>query len=177
MTPFQNALSLVNHGLVLLPVDAHKKPMTKWQEYQTERPTVNTYRRWEERFRNANPAVITGKISNVVVLDIDDPSFAADMFKGDWPETPISKTPRGFHIWFRHPGYHIPNSANRSLGVDFRGDGGYVVVPPAISLDGYYQWVQSIEDYDFDPLPEWVIDLFPTMKAKLAMPTMRGERF
>lgn len=175
MTPFQKGLALIDHGMVVLPVDGHKKPMTKWLDYQTERPTINTYRRWEERHRNANPAVITGKISNVVVLDIDDPAFFHAL--PETPDTPISKTPRGFHIWFKHPGYHIPNSANRSLSVDFRGDGGYVVVPPALSLDGHYQWVNSFDDYDPDDLPEWVIDLFPTMKAKLAMPTMRGERF
>jgi hypothetical protein len=176
MTPFQKALALVNHGLVLLPTGPDKKPLTKWQEYQTERPTVNTYRKWADRFQNANPAVITGAVSGVVVLDIDDPAFFHKL-AGDLPETPISKTPRGFHLWYRHPGYHIPNSANRSLSVDFRGDGGYIIVPPSIMHDGSYSWVQSIDDYDFDPLPNWVIDLFPTMKAKLALPTMRGERF
>jgi hypothetical protein len=177
MTPFQHGLSLINHGLVVLPVGPDKKPLTKWAEYQTERPTVNTYRGWSERFKNANPAVITGRLSGCVVFDIDTESFFHQMHEKGLPATPISKTPRGFHIWYRHPGYPIPNSANRSLSVDFRGDGGYVVAPPAVSPDGVYAWVNHIDEYAFDPLPGWVIDLFPTMKAKLAQPTMRGEVF
>ena len=175
MTPFEQAMTLVHHGLVLLPTGPDKKPLTKWQEYQTERPTLNTYRKWLDRFRNANPAVITGAISGCVVLDIDDPAFfhALDPI----PETPISKTPRGFHIWYRHPGYPIPNSVNRSLGCDFRGDHGYAIAPPSIGHDGSYSWVQSFDDYELDPLPMWVIDLFPTLKAKLGEPSLRCQRF
>jgi hypothetical protein len=177
MTPFQKGLALIDHGMVIIPTDGNKKPLTKWLDYQTERPTLNTYRRWEERHRNANPAVITGAISGVVVLDIDDPAFYLNLIRNGHPETPISMTPRGYHIWYRHPGYHIPNSANRGLSVDFRGDGGYVIVPPSIGTSGSYSWVNTFDDFEPDDLPEWVIDLFPTMKAKLAQPTMRGERF
>lgn len=44
------------------------------------------------------------------------------------PETYTVQTPRGVHIYFEHPGFHVSNSAGAlAKGVDIRGDGGFVV--------------------------------------------------
>jgi hypothetical protein len=39
----------------------------------------------------------------------------------------------GLHLYYRHPGRRVPCSQGRvAPGVDIRGDGGYVVAPPAV---------------------------------------------
>lgn len=44
------------------------------------------------------------------------------------PLTYSVKTPRGWHFYFKHPGFHVKNSAGGlGEGIDVRGDGGFVV--------------------------------------------------
>ena len=53
----------------------------------------------------------------------------------------------GRHLYFKHPGCAIRNSAGK-LGshLDIRGDGGYVIVPPSRHESGQsYEWVTSVE--------------------------------
>ena len=48
----------------------------------------------------------------------------------------------GRHLYFRHPGGHVPNRVGIQLGIDVRGDGGYVVAPPSVHPNGgHYFWV------------------------------------
>ena len=74
---------------------------------------------------------------------------------------PTPKTARartgggGIHVFFRYPrGTEIRNSAGLlGPGLDVRGEGGYVVVPPSRTQSSY-QWVDS------SPLAEasWLIE-------------------
>src|SRR5262249_13771842 len=51
----------------------------------------------------------------------------------------------GRHLYFRDPG-NVRNSTDKlAVGVDVRGDGGYVVLPP--SHDGLYEWVRDRDGY------------------------------
>ena len=74
---------------------------------------------------------------------------------------PVPKTARactgggGIHLYFRYPrGREIRNSAGLlGPGLDVRGEGGYVAVPPS-RTQGTYEWV------DTSPLAEasWLIE-------------------
>lgn len=81
-------------------------------------------------------AVRTGQPSGVVVIDID-PGNGGDLRaliqRGLAPPTAHVVTGSGgWHLWYRWPGRPVPCSAGRiAPGVDVRGDGGYVVVPPS----------------------------------------------
>lgn len=62
--------------------------------------------------------------------------------------------PGSLHIYYGHPGVPVPNSAGRlSLGVDVRGDGGYVVAPPSIHprTGRPYVWVQRAPVEEMPP--------------------------
>ncbi|WP_239676732.1 bifunctional DNA primase/polymerase [Natronosporangium hydrolyticum] len=81
-------------------------------------------------------AVRTGQPSGVVVIDIDPGNggdLAALIRRGLAPPTAHVVTGSGgWHLWYRWPGRLVPCSASRiAPGVDVRGDGGYVVVPPS----------------------------------------------
>lgn len=80
----------------------------------------------------------TGARSGIVVIDLDyKPSKGINGLEslaallGDVPPTLTVLTPSGgYHLYFRHPGFTIKNSASElGPGIDVRGDGGYVVLP------------------------------------------------
>ena len=91
---------------------------------------------------NYNVAVATGPVSKVFVLDVDGLDAEASLRKleeqhGALPETVESITPRGRHIFFRCENGVVRNSAGAiAPGLDIRGDGGYVVLPPSIHPSG-----------------------------------------
>lgn len=109
-------------------------------------------RRWWRRWPEANLAVRTGARpagAGVVVLDVDpghggEASLAALVAEhGPLPATlEVATGGGGRHLWFAHPGATVPNSAGRlGPGLDVRGDGGYVVVPPSRHPAGpRYRW-------------------------------------
>lgn len=121
---------------------------------------------WYTRWPTAGIALPTGSASLVLVLDVDprhggDESLAALEYKyGELPATRESRTGGGGrHLFFRARGHEtVRNSAGRlGPGLDVRGEGGYVVLPPSShSLGNRYQWATET---DLVPLPEWIADL------------------
>ena len=48
---------------------------------------------------------------------------------------------KGNHILFAHPGSLIKTRSHIVDGIDFRGDGGYIIAPPSRHASGeIYQW-------------------------------------
>jgi len=118
--------------------------------------------RWWEQHQNANIAIATGARSGLVVLDVDprsggEASLAAMTERhGALPETACVATGGGgLHYYFAHPGVQVGNSAGKfGLGLDVRGDGGYVVAPPSVHVSGSaYTWLVACEPV---PMPEWL---------------------
>lgn len=119
--------------------------ISRWQDHATCDET--TIRAWWARNPHSGIAVATGAGSGVVVIDLDGPegraSFAAlESQHGAIGLTPESKTARGDHIWCAHPGTPVKTVARVAPGVDVRGDGGFVVVPPTRHASGVeYAWL------------------------------------
>ena len=66
----------------------------------------------------------------------------------------------GEHYLFRHPGHEIRNSAGQlGLGLDTRGDGGYIVAPPSLHISGR-RYVVDVDGHPqqvaLAPLPDWI---------------------
>ena len=48
------------------------------------------------------------------------------------------------HYIFNHAGSSLRNRINMAPGLDFRGDGGYIVVPPSLHISGnQYEWISA----------------------------------
>jgi hypothetical protein len=101
-------------------------------------------------------------VSKVFVLDVDGPDAEASLRKleeqhGALPETVESITPRGRHIFFKCVNGPVRNSAGAiAPGLDIRGDGGYVVLPPSIHPSGRpYVWSVDSGDH-FAEAPAWL---------------------
>jgi putative DNA primase/helicase len=75
----------------------------------------------------------------------------------------------GQHLFFKVPaGINISNSVRKlGLGIDVRGEGGYVVVPPSIHPSGnsyYWEVNHSPDNCDILPLPQALINLLEEKK-------------
>lgn len=110
----------------------------------------------------ANLAVVTGAISGIVVVDIDGPEGEAEIAKLDVPETVEVKTPRGRHLYFKHPGQRVRNGVRLMPGVDVRGDGGYVLVPSSVVNGEPYEFTRALKDVSLAAIPSW----FPKRKER-----------
>ena len=65
------ALRYANQGFSVIPVKKNKKPYVKWERYQTERAGERQIKKWWQQWPGANPAIVTGEISGVDVVDVD----------------------------------------------------------------------------------------------------------
>ena len=112
----------------------------------------------------SNVGIRTGAVSGLVVLDVDPRHGGLQSLEklkrrhGKLPHGPQVLTGSGGeHLWFSHPGAPVGNSAGRlGYGLDVRGDGGYVVVPPSVHANGNpYQWLRELET-PLPALPAWL---------------------
>ena len=176
----QQATEAVDRGWNIIPLSiTSKKPIIKWAEYQTKQVTQDDVDGWfydgvatesGTVVKNFNLALITGSISGIVVVDCDNDK-AVEYCKSKDLTTPFSaKTTRGRHYYFAHPrnGTRFQNTVDlhKVQGLDFRGDGGYVVMPPSIKVkDGkiehMYEWEIGV-GCDWDNLDDFTWDEKPT---------------
>jgi hypothetical protein len=133
-------------GFCVFPCIARSKEPATQRGFYDATTNPATIRRWFGNAQNYNIAVRTGLASGIWVLDVDGPDGAATLGNletehGALPVTLCSITSAGCHLWFRADD-HIPSSAGRvGIGLDVRGDGGYVLAPPSVHPDGpVYRW-------------------------------------
>ena len=142
------ALAYAAKGYPVFPVGQDKRPRVKWKEGASTDP--DTIRSWWARWPLAMIGMPTGKPSGVVVLDIDRKNGVDGLANlqavGVDPyalSSVIAITPSGgLHVFMRYNG-PLKNSASLlAAGVDIRGDGGYVVLPPSLPsvARDEYQW-------------------------------------
>ena len=97
----------------------------------------------------------TGKINDLFVVDVDcdkekgiDGRLAlSQLLPGHLQTTTVSPPRGGYHYYFKMPvNIKVRNSAGQiAPGIDIRGDGGYVVVPPSTRFDGVsYSWIEPL---------------------------------
>ena len=150
------ATAYVLKGYSVIPVGRNKQPLLKsWKEFQERRPELEEVEAWWKEWPDANIAICTGAVSGLVIIDIDKdltPKEVLVDFLGSIESglTMIAKTSKGWHLYFKHPGFEIGNSVRFAEFMDVRGDGGYVVAPPSIHSSGFPYTL--IEDRDPAPM-------------------------
>jgi hypothetical protein len=145
----------------VIPCRPDKKPYLAWTEYQKRRASADEIRAWFTKWPHAMIAIVTGEISRLFVVDCDTLE-GYEAIQKLLPEsliTPIARTPRGgWHLWFIYPGgSKITVAAGFLPGCDYRGEGGYVCVPPSRNGEGGgYRWMDglSIEEVEPPPMPD-----------------------
>jgi len=122
-----------------------KTPCVRWRRYTHVRASLATVRGWIRQFEHHNPAVITGRISGLVVIDCDSAEAVQRFLDLAPPITPRVKTRRGEHWYFRAPDFTV-STLHGTLpdfpGICVLGEGGYVLAPHAVGGDGTpYLWL------------------------------------
>ena len=140
-----------------------KCPRVKWREASTI--DENQIRQWWQWWPNANIGIDTGK-SRMLAFDQD--SYKENYEGGGVDldtETVTSLTGGGgTHLWYRMPaGAEYGNGkGDLPAGIDIRGVGGYVIVPPSVHKSGRrYEF-----EIGYDPLS---IELAPLPPALIAI--------
>ena len=173
---------LAERGWRLFPVKPRdKQPLiTDWPHQAT--CDEERLRSWLKRFPDCNWGVATGPESGVFVLDVDgEPGLAAlgDLEHQGYelPPTLMSHTGRGSHIFLEWPsnGTAVRNSAGKiAAGLDVRGAGGYVIVPPSVHSSGA-EYRFHDEDAAIAPAPQWLLERLAQTSAA-GEPTARGAQ-
>lgn len=163
------ALKYLERGFSVMPLGDNKKPLVEFKQYTHKPPSQEQVRRWWSKFPSANVGIITGKVSGLIVLDVDIKN-GKDGSKSLGPMSPTacSKTATGggCHYYLKHPGIHIANSVNKvGEGLDIRGEGGFVVAPPSNPGGKIYKWIVPLEDGLAD-VPAWLLKEIKTGQTK-----------
>lgn len=171
------ARDYVERGLAIIPLGVGKKePVTKsgLNDWTDNPGQIDVW--WgqgEHAGKHGNPryniGMACGQVSGgIIAIDLDchsDEANGLDYLR-DWevehgklPETWTQITGSGGKQLFYRAGQDIRNSANGEIGVDVRGNGGYVVLPPSLHPCGdCYEWSISPDDMDVADADDKVYD-------------------
>ena len=146
-----------------------KHPRTKHGFHEATRDQEQISQWWTQ-WPDANIGVRTGAESGIVVIDIDPRKGGDDSFEdlekeiGKLPDTVEQQTGSGGrHLIFNHPGKEVKCSQSElGSGIDVKGDGGYIVVPPSWNANGPYIW-----EWSSHPLEVSIADLPQRLLQKL----------
>jgi hypothetical protein len=152
----------------VIPVKAGTKdrPLVKWAEFQRRLPTVTEIVDWWIAWPMSNIAVITGKVSNLMIIDHDTykPEYLQDEILRLIPdslETPCVVSPQGgHHQYFLCPEKVPTIGAGLLPALDYRCEGGFIIAPPSTNGDGKrYEWVINPKDVPLAKVPDSVLAL------------------
>lgn len=155
------ALTYLRYGWSVIPVALQrsntgkisKRPAVRWQEFQHRRPTEHELWRWFGSGKYAGIGVVTGRISKLVVIDIEHDAAPADAAHISSPleSQTISGGKHVFYRWTKP----LKNSVRiQNKPIDFRGDGGFVVLPPSQLGEQQYLWMKKLDLQALPALPE-----------------------
>ena len=143
-------------GVPVFPCDANKRPLTPhgFKDATTDPATIR------KLFAHPRAVMIgapTGEAWGVIAIDVDvkDGAQGGAWLDANSHRMPQTRTIRtgsgGLHLYFRWPDQPVKNSASKiAPGIDVRGDGGYVIVPPS---PGYV----IADDAPVAEVPDWLL--------------------
>lgn len=184
MNTLETARYYLKKGFSVIPLmEKDKKPAIPWKKYQSRKPTGNELVRWFGNGSRKNIGIVTGKISGIVVLDLDSEKALKLAQKNGLPTTPMVETGKGYHAYLQHKEGARNFQKRADLPeIDFRGEGGFIVAPPSIHESGIkYSWMDGkrLDDLPLADLPHWVleerlVDKAPTKECYEGVP--EGKR-
>jgi len=184
---WDHAMHYLQMGWSIIPIRfSDKMPAIEWKRLQDTQPTEEEVTGWfEDGVPNGSGgltkafglAVITGKLSGLVVVDCDNQdALTYAVTEANLFSMLTVATTRGQHLYFKHPGgsERVQNKAGGIgrdwpdvQGLDLRGDGGYVVAPPSVKFgeDGKFKHIYSF-NCPLDELENFVaaLTVYPGMR-------------
>lgn len=171
MTLKEAALGYLQRGWSIIPVGPDKRPLISWKQFEQRRPTAAEVEGWFKKLNPAGIALVTGRISGVGGVDLDKYKEGYNEEKvlaviPDGIETPTTRTPRGGnHLIFALPDQEIRSRNDLMTGVDFKVEGGYIILPPSRNEAGHYEWLLSPDEVQPAALPHALIKYISLYKS------------
>ena len=148
------------YNLITIPIATNdKRPFIKgWNlTKKTIHPT----------YIDQNIGILTGKVNNITVLDIDEKLNGMQYWKYiskqyDENITPMVKSPTGLHIYFKYnkkiPTTYRIKVDGKKIGWDIKSDNSVITSPPSIIGDKKYKWIRnkSLDDVKTIHMPKWL---------------------
>jgi Bifunctional DNA primase/polymerase, N-terminal/Family of unknown function (DUF5906)/Primase C terminal 2 (PriCT-2) len=165
------ALQYAAKGLPVFPCKrTDKRPLTK-NGFKDAITDPDRIKAWWAKWPEAMIGIPTGKVIDVLDLDCKK---GKDGFKAipDWQDRSpiIVRTPSGgAHAWFQSEGTIKNTTDTIAIGVDTRGKGGYVIVPPSMNGSAAYRFEKGGLD-QITKLPPFPADLAARCIKKKARP-------
>ena len=144
---------------------AGKHPLVRRGLYEAT-TDVKQIQSWWRRWRSANIGIATGAESGMVVIDVDLPAAFASLGRLIEAQLPATLTGLtgggGVHLVYSSSDGVLGNSAGRLpgieeelVGIDLRGNGGYIVAPPSLHRSGgAYEWLDA--NRPVAAAPDWL---------------------
>jgi predicted P-loop ATPase len=166
-----------NAGTMCYAPGKHPRTNHGYTDATTDETVI---RRWFSKWPDAGVAIAAG-LSGLVVLDID-PRNRGNASLAELPSLP--HTPRvltgggGWHYYFRKPpGPEFPGFV-LAHGIDVKADGGYVIAPPSLHIQGQYRVDPDarLDDLAIADLPDWIAEQrkTPTKRHKTSARVAEG---
>jgi len=140
MGKLEAAKAYIQAGLSVIPLKPNSKvPAVIWRDYTKRHATFEEINKWFGNGVDNNIGIVTGKISNLIVVDRDEKNLPLEN-----QSNVQVVTPRGVHDYFQYK-----EGVNNAVGInghkiDLRSEGGYVVAPPStVNGKGYYRVMGS----------------------------------
>ncbi len=162
------ALAYASWGWYVFPLANGKEPLTMHGVLDASREAMRIWS-WWSRWPRANIALACGP-SQIVVIDIDPQHGGMETWVQLRRQLDLSDDSvqclsggGGLHLYYRAPhNAEVRNSAGLlGPGIDVRGKGGYVVLPPSVHPSGQrYRWEAGHhpEDIPLLPLPQALVE-------------------
>jgi len=167
-----------NFGYSVVPANSEQKKgsYVKWKKYQDRVADEIQIVEWFEDYPEAGIAVVTGQISNLIVLDIDPRHGGMETIKENNLQLPVTVSVNtgggGYHYYYKYPqklseklGGKIKNFTGENVdlpGLDLRADGGFVYAPPSLHPSGErYEFAEGLSpaEVELTEPPEWLINV------------------
>jgi hypothetical protein len=154
----------------IIPVPwGEKIARISWKQYQEKRPTTEQLNEWFPSGIRSNVAIITGKISGIIGIDADSEEAKKWVEKNLPPTSMMTKTYKGVHYYYKHPGGEVPNKVKlnvdgKKLELDIRGDGGYVIAPGSKHPNG--SMYEQVGLWNLRDVPVFDPNWFPSNKPQ-----------
>ena len=179
------AIKYLDMGYSVIPLrPGDKRPMIKWEPFQKERPTRQMLVSWWSREPKANVGIVTGRVSDLCVIDCDTPEAYGRVSEimGD-QSAPTTRTPRGGNHVLCSYEDGVTIGSDPEQKIDWRGEGGYIVAPPSVRSDGAaYEWITTLDaaakpKRTFFNMPRWLPKDLSKRQLKCCIKKIRSGFF
>ena len=171
---FDAAMHYPDAGLTVIPLNG-KIAAIPWKPFQRRRPTEDDIKSWFLEARHNIGIVLKG----LVVIDADSQEALTYIMEHCHESPAVTRTSRGYHVWYRKPHQRTPNRAGVVAGIQLDVKSSmraYAVAPPSLHPDGetIYEGLRDWWSVDFDRLPYYRPSFLPVPDIRHA-PVLRAD--